>query len=99
MSEEKLGTKETKEVLIAVNKVSLLLIKHLKDGFQAGKDGLAIVSEIMSTEELKQSLIDAAVGVSAVPAEMKDLDAQEIIELVMLQAMLVPDVMNALKKA
>lgn len=91
------GIKETKDVLIAVNKVSLLLIKHLKDGFQAGKDSVAIVGEIMGNEALKQSLIDAAVGVSAVPAELKDIDMQEIIELVMLEAMGVPEIIAALK--
>lgn len=97
MSEEKLGIKESKEVIVAMNKVSLLLIRHLKDGFQAGKDSMAIIAEIMSNDVLKQSLVDAAEGVHRVPAEMKDLDAKEVLELAMLLAMSVQDYIAAMK--
>lgn len=92
------GIQETKEVLLALNELSLMLVKHLKDGFQLGKDSAAIVGELMMNTELKASLSKAAENVSKVPAELKDLDVSEGVELAISQAVFVPKLIEALKK-
>ena len=77
--------KETKELLIGINELSLLLTKHLKDGLQIGKDVSAIFAELISNEELKGKLEAAYQGVSAVQGEVKDLSLSEGLELVTVQ--------------
>lgn len=98
MSEEKQGIKELKEALIGAQDLAILIIKNLKDGLQLGKDVSAVVGELLTNEELKASLTAAAEGVSKVPAELKDIDLNEVLELVMLEVMQVSKIMEALKK-
>lgn len=88
--------KESKEVLVAMNQVSLLLIKHFKDGFQV-KDVIDIVSDVLNNEDLKKALVNAGEKISLVPEEMKDLSAAEVIELVIMEAQAVPEIIAALK--
>ena len=97
MSEEKLGVKETKELLVGVIDVSVLLIKHLKDGVQLGKDASAVLAEVASNEVLKASLLSAVEGISKVPAEVKDVDLLEGGELAVLVASKIKDILAALK--
>lgn len=99
MSEEqKHGVKESKELLIGVNELSLVLMKHLKDGFQAGKDAAAILGELVANEEVKNKLVEAVQGVDKVPAEIKDLSLEEGVELGMVQVGYVSKIVDALKK-
>jgi hypothetical protein len=96
MSEEKLGIKETKEVLVALNKVSLLVVKLAKDGIQLA-DGVELGEQLLMNAELKAALSDAFNNISAVPSEIKDLDAGEIASLVGEEIAMVPQVIEALK--
>lgn len=97
MSEEKKGIKETKEVLVALNSLSLLIVKKLKDGIQV-QDGIEIAQALFSDGEIKSAVQAASDKISEVPAEIKDLDINEGIELGMYQAMQVPKFVEALKK-
>lgn len=95
--QEKLGVKETKEALIGFNELSLYLIGKFKDGVQLS-DVTAIVADIMAGHEIKEHITKALENVKAVPAEIKDLDLSEGLELGMYQAMQVPKILDALKK-
>ena len=92
------GVKESKELLVGLNELALLMVKHFKDGFQLSKDVPAIVMELLSNSELKEALSKAAEGVSQVPDEVKDMDANEVLELVMVQVQFVPQILESLKK-
>lgn len=91
------GIKETKEVLALVNSLSLLIISKAKDGVQV-QDGMDIASALFSDGEIKTAVAAAVDGITKVPAELRDLNAQEITELVVMEAMLVPQIIAALKK-
>lgn len=94
---EKVGIKEMKELLIAVNEVSVLLVKMFKDGVQLA-DAAALMAAIAASEELKEKLLAAYVGVGQIPAEMKDVDLQEGLELAGVQLSYIPKIVEALKK-
>lgn len=91
------GIQETKEVLIAANELTLVVIKHVKDGV-AVSDIPAIVSEIIASDSFKLALVDAVKGVTNVPAEIKDIDLTEGMELGKVQLAYVPKILEALKK-
>lgn len=91
------GIQETKEVLVAVNELALVVIKHVKDGVSIG-DVTAIISDIIATESFKASLAAAVVGITNVPAEIKDIDIIEGGELAICQASFLPKILEALKK-
>jgi hypothetical protein len=91
------GIQETKEVLIAANELTLVVIKHVKDGI-AVSDIPAIVSELMTSDAFKLALVDAVKGVTNVPAEIKDIDFTEGMELGKVQLGYVPKIIEALKK-
>jgi hypothetical protein len=92
-----LGIQETKEVLIASNELTLVVIKHVKDGI-AVSDIPAIVSELIASDSFKLALVDAVKGVTNVPAEIKDIDFAEGMELAKVQLEYVPKILEALKK-
>jgi hypothetical protein len=92
MSEEKVGIKEVKELLVAANVVAIKMIKLSKDGVSLSDLGV-----LVSDEELKNVLLEAAAGISKVVAEVKDIDAGEGIELAQVQLSLVPKILEALK--
>lgn len=91
------GIQETKEVLIAANELTLVVIKHVKDGV-AVSDIPAIVSELIASDSFKLALVDAVKGVTNVPAEIKDIDLTEGMELGKVQLAYVPKILEALKK-
>jgi hypothetical protein len=91
------GIQETKEVLIAANELTLVVIKHVKDGI-AVSDIPAIVSELMTSDAFKLALVDAITGITNVPAEIKDIDFVEGMELGKVQLGYVPKILEALKK-
>jgi len=97
MAEEKLGIKETKEAFAGVNELALFLIDRLKDGVGID-DAVALFNALRDDEEFKAVLSAAVDGIKAVPAEIKDLDAGEGVELGMLALMYVPKYIAAFKK-
>lgn len=94
---EKLGVKEVKELLVAVNEVSVLLVKQFKDGAQLA-DAAALMAAIAGNDELKEKLFAAYMGVGQVPAEIKDVDLQEGLELAGVQLSYIPKIVEAMKK-
>lgn len=98
MSEQKVGIQELKEALVGINLLAVFLAEHLKDGLDIG-DGIAVWQKLSSDEEFKQKLISAFEGIKAVPEEIKDMDLAEGIELMMLQAQMLPVLLAAFKKA
>lgn len=83
------GIKEVSEVVKAVNKLSVDVIKGLKDGVQF--DDIDII--IANIDSVKQAIE----GVDQVGAELKDLDLNEIKELVNMAIELVMSVIAAIK--
>jgi hypothetical protein len=92
-----LPIKETEEALLAVNILSIYLIKQFKDGVQIS-DFMDLYSKIMSDDDFKSKMMDAYQGVQNIPAELKDLDLQEIIKLTSLQLSFLPEIIDAIKK-
>jgi hypothetical protein len=90
--------KETKEALVGLNEVSLLLAKHLKDGLQLSQDISAVVGELLANPELKDKLAEAAKGIQQVPAELSNLSMSEGVQLVMVQVDYLPKLIEAFKK-
>jgi hypothetical protein len=88
------GINETKEVLIGANEVALLMIKLLRDGVQFS-DFEQVYMNLMQNSEFRAKVLTAYEGVSAVPAEVKDLDLGEGVELVLIQAQYVPKLVAA----
>ena len=93
----KIGIEETKEVLIALDEISLLILGQIKDGIQLS-DVVSIITKVLASEELKSALSRAVVGISNIPAELKDIDLSEGIELIKTEIAYVPKFLEALKK-
>lgn len=71
--------KESKELLIALVKLGKLAAKQLGDGVDLS-DAVAI-AKALADEEFRKALVEGFAGLSAIPAEAKDLDAAEAVEL------------------
>lgn len=91
------GIKETKELLVGVNELSLVLLKAFKDGIQA-KDALELFEAIRSNPELQAKLMQAYEGYGSLPAEMSDVSLAEGLELAQTQLEYLPKILEALKK-
>ncbi|HRT83935.1 MAG TPA: hypothetical protein P5523_04790 [Bacteroidales bacterium] len=90
--------KETKEALIGLNELALVIAVRLKDGFQVVEDISAVVAKLMSDAEFQAKLQAAYENIGAIPEEIKDLQLNEVIELVGVQVGYVPKFVEALKK-
>jgi hypothetical protein len=88
------GIKNTKEVLIAMLKIMPILVKQFKDGVQV-QDALEIYAKIMADEQLKLILVEAFKDYQMVEKEVKDLDAKEVVELIMA---ILPEIMVLLEE-
>jgi len=91
--EEKLGVKETKELLEGVLHLGLVLARALKDGVQIA-DAKAVLDALLKDEEVKE----AVKGVKHIGAELKDLDLGEGLQLGKLLLDYVPKFLEAVKK-
>lgn len=98
MAEEKLGVKETQEMLVGVLALAEVLGPVLKDGFQAGQDLPAILAALASNEDLKAKMAAAVEAADKVPAEVGDLDVAEIFQLVTVSLPQLLKVLDAWKK-
>lgn len=81
MAEEKIGIKETKELLDVVGKLALKIIEISGDGFQV-KDAYDIAMFVLRDPSFKGLVWEAVKGVNKIPSEIKDLDAVEAGDLV-----------------
>lgn len=91
------GIQETKEVLVAVNELALVIVKYVKDGVSV-TDIPAIVSELIGSDSFKLKLTAAITNISQVPAEIGNIDLLEGGELAVCQASYLPRILAALKK-
>lgn len=94
---EKQGVKETMDVLVAVNQLTVFLIERLKDGI-AMDDLMAMYAKLTMDERFKSLLAEAYEGIKLVPAEVKDLDYQEVIQLISAQVNYLPLIIDEIKK-
>jgi hypothetical protein len=95
--EQKIGNQNVKELLVAANKVSVVLVKLLKDGVQFS-DAVALFEALVKDAALKAEIDAALKDFGQLGAEIKDLDTAEVLELVVVQAQLVPALLEAFKK-
>jgi len=86
------GIKELKEAVVGLNELSLIIIKHVKDGLSF-EDAVAVAVEAAANSDVKAAIE----GISKVPAEIGDIDLAEGVELVVVQAQYVPKILAALK--
>lgn len=91
-----MGIQESKDVLVAVNELSLGVIKVVKDGVQPVQDVAGLIAALQQ-EPLKSSLSLAIQNISAVPSEIKDVDLSEGVELAAVQLSYIPKIVQALK--
>jgi len=91
-----LPIKDTKEVLTLTNETAIFLIKRFKDG--VGLDDMeAILQKLFVDEEFKKIMSDAITGIGNIPAEIKDIDMAEGMELATHQLAYVPKIVEAFK--
>lgn len=91
------SVKEVKEAVLGLQELVLVLVPLLKDGVQLG-DAVALMGKLQSDANLMAALKNAVDGIGKVPAEVKDLDLSEGMELAMMQIGFIPKLLEALKK-
>lgn len=91
------GIKETKEMIIGVNELGLVLMNGFKDGIQFS-DFAAFWSHYRNDTAFQLALKAAWDNYQAIPAEIKDIDVGEGLELAAVQLEYVPKLVDALKK-
>lgn len=91
------GIKETKELLVGLNEVTLYLIGLLKDGPQLSDVG-AFFAKLQSDPEFKAKIEAAYNGFSLIGEELGDLSVSEGLELAKTQFNYVDDLLAALRK-
>jgi len=95
--EESLGIKEVKEALVGVNELAMFLAERMKDGVGVD-DVMALWTKLSSDKEFKAKMLAAYDGIGAVPAELKNVDLAEGMELAMLQISYLPGLLASMKK-
>ena len=78
------GVKETKEALVAFNEIGLFIASRMKDGIDVD-DALAVYSKVIADEAFKKMILEAYDKYDQIPAEIKDIDISEGLELVQVQ--------------
>jgi 3-deoxy-D-arabino-heptulosonate 7-phosphate (DAHP) synthase len=91
--EEKRDIKEMKEMIVGVMEMGLMMAELFKDGVQASD-----FMEMFMRLKDDPRYLEAFKGMKEVPAEAKDLDLQEGMELAMMMMMYVPKYVEAMKK-
>lgn len=90
------GIKESKEMLKALNKLSVILIGLFKDGADIG-DIATFIGILQKDKNLQQCLKDAYAGYQSIPDEVKDLSYLEMAELAYYQIKQIPEILDAVK--
>lgn len=91
------GVKETKEMLVGANEVSLFMCEKLKDGAQFS-DATDFYVKITTDEVFKAKMMAAYDNYQKIPAEIKDIDGGEGVELAIVQIEYVPKYIECFKK-
>jgi hypothetical protein len=91
-----MSVKETKEVLIAANMLSVELIKTVKGGPKLADIG-TLLTHLMGDEIFKTALYAAYSDISKLPQEMKTIDLEGGLELAQVQLEWVPKIVAAVR--
>lgn len=91
------GIKETKEGIVGLMEVLILLTERFHDGAQIS-DFAAIWGKLQNDPDFQAKLMAAYDGAQQIPSEMGDLDLEEGIELAGLVLAYLPRIVTALKK-
>jgi hypothetical protein len=91
--EEKVGIKETQELLDVVGKLAVKIVELSGDGFQY-KDAYDLAVFVLRDPGFKDLVWEAVKGVNDIPEEIKDLDVEEAGQLI---AITVQGILQALK--
>lgn len=83
------GIKETKEAMIAVFAIAIFCFKYFRDGIQFS-DFPTMFAAMINDEEFKKVVENGYEGSKLIPAEFKDIDAGEGIELAIVAVEQVP---------
>ena len=90
------GTKEIKEAVIGLAELTAVLAPILKDGVQIA-DVSAIVVALKDKPEVIQAVQAAVQGLKDIPAEAKDLDTAEVLDLVVTLTPVILKIVASLK--
>lgn len=90
--------KETKEALVAVNELAVLLCEKLKDGFQLTDDVSAIFKKFSEDAEFMAKVKAGYQDMNKIPEEVKAADIVSVVDLVTVQVGYIPKIVEALKK-
>lgn len=91
-----MSVKETKEVLVAANMLSVELIRTFKSGPKLADIG-TLLTHLISDDQLKVAIYAAYSDISKLPEEMKEIDLAGGIELAQVQLEWVPKIVDAVK--
>ena len=91
------GIVQTKEALIGIMEISVILAEILKDGAQTS-DLITFWQKFQEDVVVKKRLMMAFSDIANVPQEVSDLDVAEVIELVSAMLPYVTKLVTALRK-
>lgn len=91
------GIKETKELLVGMNEITVLLAEAFKDGVQAA-DAAEVYEKLKANPELSAKILAAYNGMNEVKEEVADISFVEGIELVKVQMEYAPKIVAAIQK-
>lgn len=91
------SVKETKEVLVALNEVSLLIMDRMKDGVDFS-DFIAFYEKITKDEEFQKVLRAAWEGKQEISKEVGDISILEGMELLQVQIGYLPKILERITK-
>jgi hypothetical protein len=74
------GVKETKEALLALVMLGKFVATRMKDGVQLD-DAMALGTALLADGEFKTKVMAGISGIEMVPAEIKDMQAADLIEM------------------
>lgn len=90
------GVKELKELIEAVMEVGIAVLSEFSDGIQL-RDVWTIATKLQNSPDYRGAISKAYQGSSKIPAELKDVDGEEAIELAMTMLPYLPKLIKAAK--
>lgn len=87
-----MSDKESKELLVGANKLSIAIIKLVKK--HAGV--MDVASALLADADLRVAVVAAVEGVSLVPAEVHAMTGADYLDLAQAQIALIPEIVSAL---
>lgn len=92
------GIQQTRELIVGVNELAILIIGQVKDGLQLSDLG-AVFAKWQTDTAFQAALLNAVQGIGEIPAEVKDVSIDEAIALAGVQLAYIPKIVAAAKKS